>query len=243
MNGSDTASVYREWRPAAAHPLVECWWEQRVDDRTGAYVQRVLPDACADVIVSADGRAIVVGPATSAHLVRLPAGEFLRGVRFRTAAAGAALGLPAQEVRDLEVPLSDLFGAEEAARAADRIRRGEPPGFLDRGERDLRVEFALSGFGRDAASRVVDVAGELDLSERQLRRLVLAHTGLEPRTLRRVVRLQRFLALADRAAPDGTLAGLAAGAGYADQAHLSREVRSLSGLTPSALLAERLGLA
>ncbi|WP_372494350.1 hypothetical protein [Actinoallomurus purpureus] len=36
-----------------------------------------------------------------------------------------------------------------------------------------------------------------------------------------------------------SLADLAASAGYADQAHLGREARALSGLTPSALLAER----
>ena len=75
--------------------------------------------------------------------------------------------------------------------------------------------------------------------ERHLRRLVLTHAGLEPRTFQRVARFQRFLALAERTGGDGSLAGLAARAGYADQAHLSREVRALSGLTPTALLAER----
>jgi len=247
VNASDIASVYRERRPAVPHPLVACWWEQRVDGGAGAYVQRVLPDACADVIVSADGQATVVGPATSAQLARLPGGERLRGLRFRTAAIGAALGLPAREVRDLRVPLGDLFGAGEAARIADQVWRGELPAFLD--PRDLRVdrrvEHALSGLGGTVPSGVADVAAGLGLSERQLRRLVLAHTGLEPRMVRRVARFQRFLTLADRAAscglPDGTLAGLAARSGYADQAHLSREVRSLSGLPPSALLAERGG--
>ena len=76
------------------------------------------------------------------------------------------------------------------------------------------------------------------MSERHLRRLVADHTGLEPRTLPRVARFQRFLALSDRAA-EPSLAALAVRAGYADQAHLTREVRALSGLTPAALLAER----
>ena len=236
MNGSDIASVYGERRPAVPHPLVECWWEQRVGD--GAYVQRVLPDACADVIVSADRRATIVGPATSAQLVRLPGGERLRGLRFRTSAVGAALGLPAHEIRDLQVPLRDLFPGAEAARIADQVWRGELPSFLDPGTRDPRVEHALRGLGRETSS---SIAGDLGLSERHLRRLVLAHTGLDPRMLRRVARFQRFLSLADRDGVDGTLAGLAACAGYSDQAHLSREVRSLSGLTPSVLLAERHG--
>jgi AraC-like DNA-binding protein len=52
------------------------------------------------------------------------------------------------------------------------------------------------------------------------------------------VRLQRvrLLALAD---PRPGLADLAADAGYADQAHMSREIRSLAGTTASALLRGR----
>lgn len=238
MNGSDTASpsaaVYREHRPVLPHPLVECSWEQRVD--ADGYVQRVLPDACADVIVSSAGEATVVGPATSVQLPRLPGGEHLRGLRFRTAAIGPAFGVPAHELRDLQVPLRELFPAREAARIADQVRRGELPSFLDPGMRERRVEHALAGLRRRA--RVGDIAEDLGMSARHLRRLVLANTGLEPRTLSRIVRFQRFLDLSDRAA-EPSLADLAARAGYADQAHLAREVRALSGLTPSALLAER----
>ncbi|MDN3359453.1 helix-turn-helix domain-containing protein [Actinomadura sp. DC4] len=238
MNASDTASFYREFHPAAGHPFVECWWEQSVDERAGGYVQRVLPDACADVIVSSDGRATVVGPATSVQLPRLAAGTSLRGLRLRTAAIGTALGLPADEIRDRELPLSDVFPASEAARIAERVWQGDRTAAVPvPDERDERVEHALNALRRPAA-RVADVAADLNLSERHLRRLVLSHTGLEPRTLRRVVRLQRFLRLS--AGRERSLADLAARAGYADQAHLSREVRALSGLTPTALLAERL---
>ncbi|GAB2824929.1 AraC family transcriptional regulator [Actinoallomurus bryophytorum] len=242
MNGSDTAppsgAFYREHRPVLPHPLVECSWEQRVD--SDAFVQRVLPDACADLIVSTAGEATVVGPATSVQLPRLSGGERLRGLRLRTAAIGPALGLPAYELRDLQVPLRDLFPAREAGRIADQVRRGELPSFLDPGAREPRVERALGGLRRRA--RVGDIAEDLGMSSRHLRRLVLANTGLEPRTLSRIARFQCFLDLADHTAGP-SLADLAARAGYADQAHLAREVRALSGLTPSALLAERRGAA
>jgi AraC-like DNA-binding protein len=239
LNGSDTASLYRELHPPAPHPLVRCWWEQRIEDGVDGYLQRVLPDACADLIVSADGNAIVVGPAMSAALPYLRGGERLRGLRIRTAAIGTALRLPAYELRDIQVPLRDLFPAAEAERITEGIRRAEHPFLLlDPGPRDLRVEHALGLLGR-GASRVADVAGHVGMSERHLRRLLLAHTGLEPRMLQRVARFQRFLTLADRDRAQRSLADLAAHAGYADQAHLSRDVHALSALTPSALLAER----
>ena len=52
----------------------------------------------------------------------------------------------------------------------------------------------------------------------------------------RVQRFQHFLALAEQQ-PGAALSRLAAEAGYADQAHLTRECGRLSGLAPAALLA------
>jgi transcriptional regulator GlxA family with amidase domain len=74
------------------------------------------------------------------------------------------------------------------------------------------------------------LAEELGLSERQLRRRCMAGVGYGPKTLQRVLRLRRFL----RAGAD-ELAKAAFDAGFADQAHLTRECRRLTGLPPSAL--------
>ena len=52
----------------------------------------------------------------------------------------------------------------------------------------------------------------------------------------RIQRFQHFLALAEQQ-PGAALSRLAAEAGYADQAHLTRECGRLSGLAPAALLA------
>ena len=91
------------------------------------------------------------------------------------------------------------------------------------------------------AGRVVgrEVAAALRLSERQVRRLrrrFERSVGYGPRTLQRALRFQRFLACAQQG---GQLARLAADAGYADQAHLTRECGKLAGLTPTALARQR----
>ena len=58
-------------------------------------------------------------------------------------------------------------------------------------------------------------------------RRVLAAVGYGPKMLVRVARLRRLVSLRD-----GSLASRALEAGYASQAHMSDEVRSLTGLTP-----------
>ncbi|WP_244211094.1 helix-turn-helix domain-containing protein [Amycolatopsis kentuckyensis] len=67
------------------------------------------------------------------------------------------------------------------------------------------------------------------MSERRLRRRFVQAVGYGPATYLRVSRFQRAVALAPHVCG---LAALAAAAGYADQAHLSRECRALTGLTP-----------
>src|SRR2546423_1333252 len=86
----------------------------------------------------------------------------------------------------------------------------------------------------EAPSPVAALAADLGASERQLNRRCLAALGYGPKTLHRILRLRRFLALARASA--ATLAAVAADAGYADQAHLARDCQSLAGLPPSRLL-------
>ncbi len=85
----------------------------------------------------------------------------------------------------------------------------------------------------ESQTTVGDVAGEIALSERQLQRRFREAVGYGPKTLQRVLRFRRFVAELGRARNGvGGLAGIAASTGYADQAHLTRESRELSGLTP-----------
>ena len=90
-----------------------------------------------------------------------------------------------------------------------------------------------------------ELARRVGWSPRYLQRRLLAETGLTPKAAARVTRFDRARRVLQRqaATPAGApgtlnLAGLAAGCGYYDQAHLAREFRELAGCAPSAWLAE-----
>ncbi len=61
---------------------------------------------------------------------------------------------------------------------------------------------------------------------------------MPPKRVARILRLEHLLARVDGPEPPDW-ARAAAECGFADQAHLGREVRELTGLTPTALRAER----
>jgi AraC-like DNA-binding protein len=208
-------------------------WTRRVRDDGGA--TRVLPDGCIDVIW-AEGRLIVAGPDTEAHLVHSPAGAELHAVRFAPGAAPDLLGVPAHELRNRQVPLEELWPAAEVRRLAERVHDAS-----DRG-RELADRLGAAPaepwvdwlVGRLRSGSAVGVlADRIALSERQLHRRCLALFGYGPKTLARILRLGRALELARTGAPLGRVA---ADAGYADQAHLSREVKALAGVSPTDLL-------
>jgi AraC-like DNA-binding protein len=235
--------------PAALRRHVACMWASRVTPGTEPFVQRVVPDGCMDIIWL-DGWLHVAGPDTRALLAPLEPGALLVGVRFRPGLAPTVLGVPAAELRDARVGLDALWG-RPAGRLAERLA-GAPGAeaamaLLERevGARlpaarapDPLAEEVVRRLRRAPPAPVVSgLAAALGASERQLYRRCLDAFGYGPKTLDRVLRFQRFLALARQAGPARNLARQAAEAGYADQAHLSRECRSLAGLPPSLLLA------
>jgi AraC-like DNA-binding protein len=108
--------------------------------------------------------------------------------------------------------------------AAEALRVEHP-----RQEAKMIFEF-LKADASIEGRRIKALRERLGISERTLRRQCDELFGYGPKTLDRILRFQRFLALA-RTDLDERLACLALGAGYADQAHLTREVQSLCGMT------------
>ncbi|MGH2602199.1 MAG: helix-turn-helix domain-containing protein, partial [Dehalococcoidia bacterium] len=102
---------------------------------------------------------------------------------------------------------------------------------------DDLVLAAAGRLERRSGESVRDLSRWLGVSDRHLLRRFNAAVGYGPKTFQRVGRLHRLLALAGGRYGNGLpLAGLAILAGYADQAHMTREVGRLAGVPPSVLL-------
>jgi AraC-like DNA-binding protein len=240
---------YTEWpAPAGLRDAVACLWAQVTTSGAGR-ASLVLPDGCTDLIWEQGRGAYIAGPDTGPVPTTMPAGTVVLGVRFRPSAGGAALGLPLSELRDQRVDLADLRPGDarrlpatiDLDTAAARVLDVTAALVAD-GTPDLAVTRAARLL-RDPQLRAEDVAADVGLSMRQLRRRCHAAVGYGPKTLQRVLRFRMFVARIDayQEGPDvPALAVIAAEAGYADQAHLSRECGKLSGLTPAALARQRL---
>lgn len=211
---------------------------------------RLVPDGAVELLWLDTGAIWLCGPETAAWQTDLPAPVEAVGVRFRPGQAAGALRLDVGELRDRRVPVDDVFGARFARRLADRLDTAPDPaarldvmhgaarGWLAEAADPDPVARSVAGLlTADPATSVADLAAETGRSGRQLHRRCRAAFGYGPATLRRILRLQRFLALSRRT--DAGLATLAVLAGYTDQPHLSRDCRQIAGVSPAVLVGAR----
>jgi AraC-like DNA-binding protein len=236
---------YAEW--AARHSpssSVACLWASRPSEASAG---RVLPDACIDI--TWDGASLfVAGPDTGPVPINARAGQFFAGLRFLPGRAPLFLGVPASELLDIRVPLTDLWGEATAQRLAERLASAASPeaaasvldhAVADRGRTaqapDPLIDELVAMYKTphpDVGTAVRYASRAMSVGERRLHRHCRAAVGYGPKMLERVLRFQRARRLARSTT---SLALVAVLAGYADQAHLTRESRCLAGTTPSDL--------
>jgi AraC-like DNA-binding protein len=190
--------------------------------------------------------AAVVGPRRHATWLWFQGGVDQLNVSFFPGAAGAFVGLPMPELvnrmaspddvwphdfREAVAALQPLPTGQRISRLADLLLarlepRREPPRQILEAVRLIRA--------RRGRVTVQWLASQVNLSISQLERSFTRHVGVGPKLLARQTRVCALAAEATTLANPGW-ALLAAGYGYADQAHLARELRELTGLTPSNL--------
>ena len=218
---------YREIpAPATLRDLAECAW---VNEDTGR--ARILPDGCMDLI-EFDDTIVIAGPDSTAHLSD-PRSSVATGIRFRPGVLPRLLGIPASALHNQRVALGsvlpEMSGATVAEATARLLRRDTTRETAPWSATQLRhVTRRLA-----AGATVRAVADEIGWSPRNLQRQSVAVYGYGPATLRRILRFRQAV----RLLRDGwTVTDAAHAAGYADQAHLSRQALELAGVPAGQLV-------
>lgn len=197
------------------------------------------------------GGSLVCGAHSGFFLIDAAVQAHVMGVAFKPGGALPFLGLPAGELQDAQVPLEALWG-REVANSRDRLLEAETAEakfrileqeLLARLARPLvrhpAVAFALEEFWSVPHKRPIsEVTTRTGLSPRRFIQVFSQEVGLNPKLFCRIRRFQEALRLC--AGPERFEFGeLALACGYFDQAHLIRDFRAFSGLSPTAYLKHR----
>ncbi|MFC5753111.1 helix-turn-helix domain-containing protein [Actinomadura rugatobispora] len=208
--------------------------------------RRVLPLGLTTLIIDFTGTGrVVTGPRATTVIYEEVGWRHGVSVGLTPAGVRALLGMPTRELTGAITDLGDVLGPR-AGRLAERL--AEAP--------DWPARFALldetftawlnptpQGLVPRAWWRLQESAGrltiggladELAVSRRHLELGFQKEIGLPPKTIARIARFQD--AVRALSSPAATLASAVA-CGYADQPHLGREIRAMTGMTPGQLFA------
>ncbi|MGO9218393.1 MAG: helix-turn-helix domain-containing protein [Streptosporangiaceae bacterium] len=244
---------------AALDALVDRFWAVRWDLPPGTiHQQQVLTHPGANISVGhANGQpgqrqpgpveARLYGVARGLSTRILVGRGWTVAAMTRPGGLGAFVSRSAAEFTDRVVPLGQASGTDEAALL--RQVTAEPDEAARVGLLAAALEQAVDPGRKVTAASVAEVAG-LAEADRTVRRLgdLCERAGTGPRTLQRmflqyagvsptwVIRRYRLLEAAEsvREGKPVSWAEVAAGLGYADQAHLTRDFRAAIGQTPAA---------
>jgi AraC-like DNA-binding protein len=241
--------------PDALHRHIACVW-RLVDSSPRAGVQTIYPDGRCELIVRLTGRSRLWDAVDGWHeqASTLFAAQRVTAVQFEPLDAIDDIGVRLQPaastlvtralapLRDRVVDLASIDGraSDHLSHAARAFAAGDPAALwsvLTRlcaaHEIDGKIERTVARLEADAGrTRIATLARAAALSVRSLQTRFLARVGLAPKEFAQGLRLQATLRALDSAAP---LAELAADSGFADQAHATREVKRVTGLTPAKL--------
>jgi AraC-like DNA-binding protein len=187
------------------------------------------------------GHAVVGGARAAPYLRDLSPGVRSAGAMLEPGASRLLFGAGADELAGRHTWLGDLWGSRATSEALDRIAlAGAPERQLAELESLLLARLPrVRGLHPAVAEGLALLAAAPDVrravartgySHRRFIALFREAVGLAPKLYCRVMRFQS--ALARIRASRGTLAGVAADSGYADQAHLDREFAELAGISP-----------
>ena len=219
-------------------------------------VQRVLQYPVCQLVVGSDG-GLLVGPHSGLSTQQLSGRGWAVGAMLQPAAGLPLVGGPVAELTNARRDLAEgavLDGA--GLHAAERVAHGDDPAEVARQRaacalmaEALAVLLPVDDEGRlvnavveyvegeREVQRVGQVCAKFGIGERSLQRLLRRRIGLSPKWL---IQRRRLHDAADllRAGTTLDLARLAAELGYADQAHFTRDFRTVTGVTPGEFSAE-----
>jgi AraC-like DNA-binding protein len=260
---------YHSSRPVAAlAPFVDIIWLHE-SYAPSSQAERILPTGTVELVINlrggvlrvADGHhpqrfqsfhgAVVCGPHATSFAIDTSQPAALLGLHFKPGGAFPFFPVPAEELHNRHVALSDLWGAGAAelleqlsaaptVPAAFRIVEQALPAQATRPlALHPAVAFALHALQSGAhPPTIAAVTDQIGLSSRRFSRLFREQVGLTPKRFSRVQRFQSVLGHI-QTAHQVHWADVALACGYFDQAHFVHDFRAFSGFTPLQYLEQR----
>lgn len=256
--------MYKEYHPSLPlSPYIDKYWEFKGNPDYGMRIN-ILPDGCTDFIftlgevANAVGDSLIMQPYRSyfvgamtkySELVTYSETVHMLGIRFLPCGILRFMNLPLQELTNLRISTEDIqsiFDDSFAERLCELMTIRKQIFFIE--------DFLIKALYRYApkieksmlfATEQINLykgnlslrqlADETCLCQRHFERKFKMHTGLTPKEYSRIIKFKNTIDLLRSTSFDNLLS-VAVRTGYYDVSHLSKEIKKMSGDSPTSFL-------
>lgn len=246
--------MYKEYAPIPIlSAYIDAYWISNTSICDYAFVQRILPDTCTDIIynLGADLHAqsyektvlkadscYLLGTMTRFSDVNVHPGTDVFGIRFKPFGLRALLGFSLNgtadhrqelsandfDFRKFIIPITNLPDIDALNKFFyDRLPKERPQG--------IEMMNSIKTHGGKLA--ITELAALHHITERTVERIFREHTGANAKELCNQVRLRHAIRAIKQNRSDSNLLKIALDNGFYDHAHLSHNIRKYTGYAPS----------
>ena len=257
--------MYTEYQPShLLAPYIDNYWELKGTPEYGMRIH-ILPDGCTDFIftlgevaetvekeslIMQPYRSYFVGPMTKfSELVTYAESVHMFGIRFLPCGLSCFTKLPLHEfvnsrinTKEMRAVFDDTFVerlcGQEHIEGRIQLVEGYLLAYLARHYQsaDSHVVMAVNMINHSGGKRSVrSLMDEVCLCQRHFERKFKHYTGYTPKEYSRIIKFKNAVELLRNTASSNLLT-TAINAGYYDLAHFSKEIKTLSGSTPTSFL-------
>lgn len=256
---------YKTYKPHAdLEAIVSCYWSLQVPASPQPQKQRIIPDGKIEMafILGDDikrytsetafilqPRAMVLGQTMEPFYIEPTGFVDTFAVSFFPDGFAPFVTLPIKDLVNKETPIAQLFAEQEAVQLEQQIIAAGAT--AERIEivnhfllKKLKKQSMVNSIVQSTIETLLSTKGSSPIStilkqnpskRRQLERKFAKQTGLSPKQLGKLIRLQSALKIMLNA-PEENLTQIAHESAYYDQAHFSKDFKEFTGVSPKDFL-------
>jgi len=241
---------YSKYKPSPSlKKHIDFYWVLQTDATYKPFKAPLVADACTDIFINAGenagdfngnspllpGCVYMGGTTTTSSFVRTLPDSLFIGIRFKPGGLSVFYDIPLYEIVDQIIGIQDnyllsIIGLDELL----PLRFDQ---YFEAKQKEKRSITSITEavYHYNGQISVDALAQKCNVSNRTLERMFSINVGITPKEFINIVRFQQTLKVLQNERSKGRLLQIASEMGYCDHAHLTREIKKYSGLTPSAI--------
>ena len=231
---------YKEYELPEFADMIMCVWSMRSANLKKPVINKILPDACVDIVIDFTDKIAVFAAFSKATEDFEVSGKIdYVGIRFKPGVFNCLYKISSDKITDTSVHVDKIeteYDFTKILKIKNTYWRLE---FLKKYLSEKKKKFVSTKLMKllpevylsPTNQKIYELFCKMNYSARHLNRVFYREIGVNPKTFLNIVRLHKSLNILKNN-PKANLSDLAFESGFFDQAHFIKEIKRYCGISP-----------